>query len=125
MELEVIVAVEDVVFAIVLIVDRDLDLRQPAAKRGTSINAMFLPGVGVAAPVDVGFRQVGVIAPVAFVDERKQAGTIATGLGAEDPVAGPRGRVTAILAIVRECPGQVGEVMLADEVLFGRLRRQR
>ena len=72
LELVVIVAVEQIVFAVVLVLDDGLDLAQPLAQP-VVIGGAFPRAIGVSAPFDVGPPEVGRIAPEPLVDHRLEA----------------------------------------------------
>ena len=52
-ELQVVIAIEYVVFAVVLIVNRDLDTCQPLSENVASVDAVFVASVGVPPPVNI------------------------------------------------------------------------
>ncbi len=123
MKLKIIVAVKDVVFAVVLVVQGHLHSLQALAKNRAGIHPLLVPGIRIAAPVDVGLGQVGIVLPVALVDQGQQAGAVTSRLGAKNAVA----RLLLGLGVVpfagsageRVC--QVGQVMGAHEILCHRL----
>ena len=88
-ELVVVVAVEQVVLAIVLILHHRLDRTQPLLEQ-TSFRLALLAGtIGVAAPDEIGFGEIRPVAPALLVDQGLEAGTIGARFRAEDTVAGP------------------------------------
>ena len=72
-ELEVIVAVQDVVLPVVLVVQGDLGALQPPTEDIAGVHALGVGRVGVAAPVDVDLRDVRVAFPVALLDQGQDA----------------------------------------------------
>ena len=75
--------------------------------------------VGVAAPHRVDLGQVGVVAPVARVDQREQARAVGARLGAEHAGGGPAPG-GGLSELVQE-PVAILERVLAREVALGRL----
>ena len=86
-ELQVVVRIEDVVLAVVLVLGGDLDAREHGLEARPGVDAVLVARVGVAAPVHVRRREVGRRLPVAFVDQRQDAGAVGARRRAEDPVA--------------------------------------
>src|SRR6185312_12698640 len=87
-ELVVIVAVEQIVLVIVLIVDHRLDAPDAAGEilmRRASFGdaAVAVADIGVGAPGEIGAREIVGVAPAALVDERLQASAVGAGLRAE------------------------------------------
>ena len=120
MELQVIVAVEDVMLAVVLVVQRDLHTDEPPSKQVAGVDALLVGRVRIAAPVNVRFRQVGGAIPVLLVDQRQDPRTVALRLGTEDAVR------SLPLEVERTGLGACGrfhvrQEMLAREILAGRL----
>ena len=72
-ELQIIVAVENVMFAVVLIVERHFDVAQAVAECVARVHALLVGGVGVAPPIDVGFGEIVFVLPVAFFNQRQNA----------------------------------------------------
>ncbi len=68
--LQIVVAVEDVVLAVVLVLGGHLHAGQRLGEGLAGGRALLVAGVGVAAPGQVGLGEVGVAAPVAGVDQR-------------------------------------------------------
>ena len=59
MELKVIIAVKNIVFAVVLIVDRHFDSGQPMSKFGFGFDPFgFFGAVSIPSPIDVTSRKV-------------------------------------------------------------------
>src|SRR5208337_4394154 len=119
-ELQVIVAVEDVMLAVVLVVQRDLHTDEPPSKQVAGVDALLVDRVRIAAPVNVCFRQVGGAIPVLLVDQRQDPRTVALRLGTEDAVR------SLPLEVERTGLGACGrfhvrQEMLAREILAGRL----
>src|ERR1700730_2536988 len=85
LELKIIVRIEDVVFAIVLILMHDLDFSEPRAEQADLLTCAAIAVECVSAPVAKNFCQIAFRVPVSGVDERQQAGAVGAGLGAEHP----------------------------------------
>src|SRR3546814_14295179 len=85
----VVVGVEQIVLAVVLVVDDGLDLLQAVLEQPLRGLPAGAGAVGVAAPGEVGLGEVRGLLPASLVAERLQAGAVGPGLGAEhaDPVA--------------------------------------
>ena len=88
LKLVVVVGVEQVVFAVVLVVHHQVDTRQAAREGVACVAAVVVLAVGVAAPVEVGGGEVGVLIPVATIDQSLQSGAVGPGAGAENAVPG-------------------------------------
>src|SRR4029079_4957694 len=71
---EVVAGVEQVVLARVDVLDRDIDAGELATHRGARLGAAEPATVRVPAPRLVDLGEVGVVAPVADVDELQDAG---------------------------------------------------
>ena len=85
LELVVVVAVEQVVLAIVLVVQHQLDAAQPPRQLALAPARPSMPAaIGVAAPGEPGPGEVAVVLPAALVDQRLQPGAVGAGLAAED-----------------------------------------
>ena len=69
----VIVAVEEVVLAVVLVLDDGVGLAQPGFERGAGVGAVGAVAVGVGAPGEVGVGEVGAVCPGAFGEGRRPA----------------------------------------------------
>ena len=80
-----------------------------SSARGHAVQAA---AVGEAAPGGVDLGEVGVVAPVAAVDQLQQPGAVGARLGAEDPCGG-----ASLVAVL----GQVGLRVGADVVVLGGL----
>ena len=120
MELVVVVGIEDVVLAIVLVVDGDLDRPQPFDEHVAGVDAVGLAAVGIAAPLDEDRREVLVGLPVARVDQLLNAGAVGARLRAEDAIAGAR--LDLVERRVRRAR-ELGQVVLARIVLLRPARR--
>ena len=59
--------------------------------------------IRIAAPGDIGARQIGIALPTLFVNQRLQAGAIGAGHGTEYPKTGLFGGVVGIHALGFEC----------------------
>src|SRR5258708_3416426 len=87
-ELVVIVAVQDVVLTVVLVVDDRLGGGETRAEKRAVFRALDARAIGVAAPGEICLGKLGVALPAAFVDQRLQTGAVSTRLRAEDAVTG-------------------------------------
>ena len=117
-ELEIIVGVEDVVLAIVLIVQRHLNRLQTFSKHRPGIHPVRVLAVRIATPLQKHSGEVLVAFPVAGFDQGQNARAIRTGLRAKHAIACLR------LCLVRRQIRvllQIGQVMLAGEILLQRL----
>src|SRR6056297_1951422 len=85
LELVVIVAVQQVMLAVVLILHDRLSLPQPRLEPLAVGPALFSGAVSVAAPGQISLRQIGLVGPEPLVDHRLQPRAIGAGLGALDP----------------------------------------
>ncbi len=104
--LQVVIGIEDVVLAVVLVLDRDLDRGEPAAHRLGSGQAHPGAPVGPAAPRLVDGGEIGVGTPVPGLEEREDARAVRSGLRAEDPrVVAEPGQVEGLI----QQPHDVGE----------------
>src|SRR5918995_2911421 len=88
LELVVVVAVQNVVLAVVLIVQDELDRGEALLEQAVLGDALGRAAIGIAAPGDIGTREVGLALPAALVDQRLQPRAIGAGLGAEHAKAG-------------------------------------
>ncbi|MNL54792.1 hypothetical protein D3C87_1781540 [compost metagenome] len=87
-ELVVVIAVEQVVLPVVLILDHGLDRAQPLLEK-VALGLAFLAGaIGIGAPGEIGVGEIGLTVPALLVDQRLQPGAIGSGLGTEDAVGG-------------------------------------
>ena len=119
-KLQVVVAVKNVVLAVVLVVQGHFHARQALPKLGTGVGTTRGAGVGVPAPVHVGLGKIGVAVPVLFVDKRQNTCAVATRRGPKNAVAGALlgflgGHVLSVQL------GKVAQVVLTHEVLVERL----
>ena len=71
MKLKVVVAIEQIMLAIVLVMDRDLHPSEPTAEIGPSVDPLAARNVRVAAPVNVRLGEVRVRLPVPLLKKRK------------------------------------------------------
>ncbi len=78
-ELVVVVGIEQVVLAVVLVVQHGLDRAEPRLEQRRRGNAAGARAIGIAAPGDIGARQVGGAGPAALVDQRLQPRAIGAG----------------------------------------------
>src|SRR5450830_13185 len=121
--LQVIVAVEDVVFAVVLVMQGHLHARQTSAEGVALVAALLvaqLARIGVAAPVDVSLGKIGIGLPVLFLNQGQDAGTVAARLGAEDAIGGTLLCFVFVQALADPF-AQLLQIMLAYEILIERL----
>ena len=88
-ELVIVVAVEDVVLAVVLVVQHRIGGGQPRFEHCPLGAALAACPIRVAAPAEIGLREIGFVVPDPLVDHRLQSGPVGAGLRAEDPIAGP------------------------------------
>ena len=93
LELVVVVAVEQVVLAIVLVVQHQLDACQPTRQLAFGGNSLDPAAVGMAAPGEPGPGEVAIVPPAALVDQRLQPSTIGARAAAEDPPCRPPQRL--------------------------------
>ena len=82
-ELIVVAAVEQVMLAVVLVLDDRVDLAQPRLEQVVRRRAFAARRIDVAAPFEIGAREVAGIFPALLVDQRLQPGAIGARLGAE------------------------------------------
>ena len=87
-ELVVVVTVEQVVLAIVLVVQHRLDRPEPGLGEPALGAALAAGGVSVLAPFEQGIRQLGLVIPGALIDQRLQPGAVSARLRTEDAIAG-------------------------------------
>ena len=106
LELVVVVAVQEVVLAVVLILYHRLDRAEAAFEERVLRGTPFARAVGPAAPGNVSLGEVAGVRPAALVDQCLQAGTVGAGLRAEDAV---RGQAPSP-ALGRAVFGQLGRV---------------
>ena len=117
MKLQVVIAIENIVLAIVLVVQRHLHAAQTDAERFALIGARCIAGIRIAAPIDVCLRKVGVGLPVFLIDQRQNAGAITARLGAKDAVRGALLRFFRRQALTNPV-AELRQVMLAHEIVF-------
>ena len=98
LELVVVVGVEQIVLAIVLVLQHRLHLAQTLGKLLAGCGAFIGATVGVATPVQVDLGQVLAALPQAPVNRALHACAIGARLGAKDAPAGLLGRCCFILA---------------------------
>ena len=115
---EVVARVEDVVLAVVDVLDRDVDAREVLAHRVARLHAVQPAAVGVAAPGLVDGGEVGVVVPVAGLEQRAAPRRRCPAWRrrcAWSRAATPRPRRA------RPRAGRVGQRVLAHVVALGRL----
>ena len=116
-ELEIIVAVEDVVLAVVLIVQRDLHPGEQMTKRLAGIGSLLVGRVGVTSPIDVSQGEVTRILQFFSSIKGKMPRHSCRAWPQRRDSAAFRSASASQTAL--EPRRQVGQIMLADEVLFG------
>ena len=118
MILQVVVGVEDVVLAVVLVLDGDVDCRESAAHRVAGRDAEPPTPVRVAAPREIDGGEVVVGLPVAGLEQRQDARPVAAGRGAEDSrvVAGVGAHVVRLRRLVEAGDHRGGVVEQLHEV---------
>ncbi len=84
LELTIIIAVEQVMLAIVLILDEGVGLRQPLREQSSFRIALDPAAISIAAPIQIDVRKVRLIMPQPLVDHRLQARAISAGLRPKD-----------------------------------------
>ena len=89
LELVVVVGVEEVVLAVVLVVDHRLHPAKAGLEHRVLRGALRLAAVRVAPPHDPRAREVRLLAPPPLVDEGLEPRPVGAGARAEHPVAGP------------------------------------
>src|ERR1700730_518126 len=88
LELKIIIRIEDVVFAIVLILMHDLDFSEPRAEQADLLSCAAIAVECVSAPFAKTFRQIAFRVPVSSVEERQQSRAVGARLGAENAKRG-------------------------------------
>src|SRR3954468_13332312 len=91
LELVVIVAVEQIVLAVVLVVQHGVGLGEPRLEQAALRLALTAGTVGPAAPAEIGVGQIGIVLPDPLVDQCLQSGAVGSRLRPEYPVAGAVG----------------------------------
>src|SRR5260370_41292817 len=99
LKLVVIVAVEQVVLAVVLVVEHRVGAGEAGFEEAAPGLALAAGAVGPLAPAEIGVGEIAVVLPDPLVDQGLQTGAIGSRPGAEDAVAGARRRV------IRRGPG--------------------
>ena len=110
LELVVVVAVEQIVLAVVLVLHHRLDRAEPLLEEPVLGRAAFAGAVGPAAPGDVGLGEIARVLPAALVDQRLQTRAVSAGLRAEDPVGGEAPRAGLRRTLLRERRGIGGDL---------------
>src|SRR5690606_33857873 len=93
LELIVIVGIEQIVLAIVLVVDDGVDVAEARREAAALGRAGGMRAIGILAPVEESLAQIGLARPAAGIDEGLEARAIGAGLGAEDAVARGKGGI--------------------------------
>ena len=88
--LQVVVAVENIVLTVVLILHRNGHRRKARFKGLRGFQAIRLTGIGIPTPGHVDLGQILVTPPVALVEQGQNTGAVRARLGAEDPVQAAR-----------------------------------
>src|SRR6476619_5132190 len=76
LELVVVVAVEQVVFAVVLVVQYGVGIGEPRLEQAALRPAFAAGAVRPAAPAEIGIGQIGIILPDALIDQSLQTGAV-------------------------------------------------
>src|SRR5207237_10591957 len=93
LELVIIVAVEQIVLAIVLVVQHRFRYREARLKQLAFGAAFATGGIGPLTPAEVGVSKIRLILPDPLIDQRLQSGAVGARLRAEDAIAGAACRV--------------------------------
>ena len=108
LELVVVVAVQEIVLAIVLVVEHELDAGEGVPGSVPPVGALAAAPVGIAAPGQEGRGEVGVAAPAALVDQRLQPGPVGAGRAGEEAqgrrVGGPAAPFTPATSLAVSPP---------------------
>ncbi len=80
LELVVVVAIEQVVFAIVLVLHHGLDRAQAFLEQPAFRLALLTCSIGIATPDEITLGEIGAVGPAFFVDQCLQARAIGAGL---------------------------------------------
>src|SRR5262249_51027681 len=86
LELIVVVAVEQIVLAVILVVQPAVDRRQPALEQAVLGAPRGTVAIGIAAPGDIGAGEIGGVVPATLIDQRLQSGAVGARLRAEDTI---------------------------------------
>lgn len=88
LELVVVVAVEQIVLAIVLVLDHGFDRAQTLLEKAALRLSILAGTVGVAAPAEVSLGKIAARFPALLVDKRLQARSVSAGFRTEDAIGG-------------------------------------
>ena len=88
LELVVVVAVEQIVLAVVLVVHDRVGGGEPGFEHRPLGPALGAGAIGIPAPAETGIGEIALVLPDALVDQGLQSGAVGAGLRAEDAVAG-------------------------------------
>ena len=83
LKLEIVVGIEQVVFAVVLILVDDFHGGKPISEQADFFRAGAVSAIGVPPPLEEDFREVALGFPVACVNQGQQARAVASGAGTE------------------------------------------
>ena len=86
LELVVIVAVEQIVLAVVLVVQHGIGLGEPRFEKPALRSALAAGAIRPAAPAEIGVGKIGIVAPDALVDHGLQSGAVGPRLRPEHPI---------------------------------------
>src|SRR5260363_396685 len=76
MKLEIVIAIEEVMFTVVLIMQRDVDTSEPCAKCFVRLDAIFVARIYITPPFKIGAREVVAALPVLSLNQRQDASAI-------------------------------------------------
>src|SRR5260363_428910 len=75
-KLEIVTAIEVVMFTVVLIMQRDFDTSEPCAKCFVRLDAIFVARIYITPPFKIGAREVVASLPVLSLNQRQDASAI-------------------------------------------------
>src|SRR3954451_8047370 len=91
LELVIIIAVEQIVFAVVLVVQHGVGFGESRFEQAALRPALPAGTVGPAAPAEISVGQIGIVPPDPLVDQCLQTGAVGPWLRPEYPVSGAAG----------------------------------
>src|SRR3954467_8359436 len=86
LELVIIVAVEQIVLAVVLVMQYGVGRGEPPLEQAPLGSALAAGAIGPAAPGEIGVGKVGLVPPDALVDHYLQSGAVGARLRPEYPI---------------------------------------
>src|SRR5437763_7244440 len=95
LELVIVVAVEQVVLAIVLVVQDSVGRGEARLEQAALGPSLAAGAIGPLAPAKIGLGEIAVLPPDPLVDQGLQTGAIGPGLRPENPIAGAQRRLVA------------------------------